>query len=423
MSRQPYPDKYPSKYESEAVLKDGSRIFLRPVQQNDSGKWLDFMSRMKRHKEYIRLHNIPEEMTEKYAASCCSIDYYNNFIFVALAVKKRKQEIVGLGRYYRLPQKNSADVFFLVDESFQNKGIGTAIMELLVDAARDNGIRSFEAMIPENNNTEIVKAFNSYGFHLERKLEEGLSRVTFSIAPTLRIAEKELERERLAAVASLNPVLSPRSVAIIGASRKESSIGQIVVQCIMDSKFSGVIYPVNPNAESILTVKTYPSVLDIPGNVDMAIIVVPAAIVPGVVEQCGQKGVRALVIISDGFRESGSEGAEREQRVRDISLGYGMRVVGPNCMGVINTDRKVRFNGTFATQYPPPGNIAFLSQSGALGLAMLGYASQTGTGLSDFISIGNRADISSNDLLEYWEQDKSTRAILLYLESFGNPHR
>ncbi|HJW88060.1 MAG TPA: CoA-binding protein, partial [Dehalococcoidia bacterium] len=200
-------------------------------------------------------------------------------------------------------------------------------------------------------------------------------------------------------------------------------IGYLLLQCLIENRFSGVVYPVNPNAEAVMSVKAYPSVLDVPGDVDLAVIAVPAPIVAMVADECGRKGVRALIVISDGFKERGPEGAAREEELRDIALGYGMRLVGPNCMGVLNTDPAIGLNATFSQVYPPQGNVAFLTQSGALGLAILEYARNLNIGISSFISVGNRADVSSNDLLQYWEQDPATRVVLLYLESFGNPRK
>jgi len=413
---------YPSLYETDAVLKDGSRILLRPIKKEDVDRWLSFMSRVGEYAKYLRFHGAPKELTEEEASKYCDVDYHRSFAFVAEAVRNHHKNIVAVGRYHRLPSKSSAEVAFLVEEPFQNKGIGTKLMEQLVHAARENGITSFEAHVLAENE-EMMEVFTNYGFHVDREFEYGGYRVTFPITRTPEIVEKEMERERQATKASLRALLSPRSVAVIGASRREGSIGQLLLQCIMESRFTGVVYPVNPAAESVLTVKAHSSVLSIDDDIDLAIIAVPASTVPKIVEECGRKGVRAIVIVSAGFKETGDEGIEREQKVRDIALGYGMRVVGPNCMGVINTDREVRLNGTFSRTYPSSGNIAFLSQSGALGLAMLEYAGRMNMGLSNFVSIGNRADISSNDLLEYWQDDEATRVILLYLESFGNPRK
>ena len=229
--------------------------------------------------------------------------------------------------------------------------------------------------------------------------------------------------EQSANLESLKPLLSPKTVAVIGASRQADTIGYRLLQCLVEGRFTGTVYPVNPNAESIMAIKAYPSVQDIPGTVEMAIIAVPAKLVSKVADECGKKGVRALIVISDGFREVGPEGVLREEELKNLVQNYGMRVVGPNCMGIINTDNTVKMNATFSPVFPPAGNVAFMSQSGAMGLTILEQASNLNLGVSTFISAGNRIDVESNDLLEYWENDSATKVILLYLESFGSPRR
>lgn len=224
-------------------------------------------------------------------------------------------------------------------------------------------------------------------------------------------------------VASLDAVFKPSSIAVIGASRRKLTIGNKLFHNLLQYEFTGVVYPVNPNAKVVAAVPTYPSILDIPGEVDLAVIITPAATIPRLMEECGQKGVRGVIIISAGFAESSPEGRVRQDEILEIARRYGMRLVGPNCMGVINTDPEVSMNATFASIFPPTGGIAMGTQSGALGGAILEYAKDLNIGLSTFVSIGNKADISSNDLLRYWEKDPSTKVILLYLESFGNPKK
>jgi len=221
--------------------------------------------------------------------------------------------------------------------------------------------------------------------------------------------------------ASLKPLFCPRSVAVIGASRRRDSIGGAILRNLIAQPFQGPVYPVNPRATHVQSVPAYPNVEAIPGAVDLAVIVVPAARVLEVVESCAKKGVKALVVISAGFKETGGEGIAREDALRDAVRRHGMRLVGPNCLGILNTDPAVMLNATFAPVQPPPGRIAFSSQSGALGLAILDYARELNLGISHFVSVGNKTDVSGNDLLEFWEQDPGTDLILLYLESFGNP--
>lgn len=235
--------------------------------------------------------------------------------------------------------------------------------------------------------------------------------------------EKSTDEETIANVASLRALLKPHSIAVIGASRKRDSIGNKLFHNMLHQEFNGVVYPVNPSAEAVASVKAYPSVLDIPGEVDLAVVITPAETVEQIMEQCGRKGIKGVIVISAGFGEGEGEGLERQNKISAIARHYGMRIVGPNCMGIINTDPGVNMNATFSSVYPPVGNIAFGTQSGALGLAILEYAKKLNIGLSTFVSIGNRADVSSNDLLEYWKDDPATDVILLYLESFGNPKK
>ncbi|MBN1254948.1 MAG: GNAT family N-acetyltransferase [Deltaproteobacteria bacterium] len=412
---------YPVRYETEVLLKDGSRILLRPIKRDDVERWLDFISRLSDRTKYLRFHSVPKLGRED-AVRFCSVDYDNAFAFVAEVLRDRRRDIVAIGRYYRIPYKSSAEVSFVIEDAYQRKGIGTKFMEWLANVARDNGITTFEASVLAENMV-MMNVFKDYGFHVTSELEENEYRVTFPIARTKLVTQKEEARERTATVTSLRSLLYPRSVAVIGASREAGTIGQLLFRCIMQNRFSGVVYPINPNAEAIMSVKAYPSVFDVPGDIDLALIAVPASLVVKVTDECGRKGVHGIVVISDGFKERGGEGAQREQELRDIALGHGMRIVGPNCMGVINTDPGINLNATFSRIFPPQGNVAFLSQSGALGLSILEYANNLNIGISTFISVGNRADISSNDMLQYWEQDEATAVILLYLESFGNPRK
>jgi acetyl coenzyme A synthetase (ADP forming)-like protein len=413
---------YPSQYETEVLLKDGSSILLRPIRVDDVKSWVEFVGRLSARTKYLRFHHVPKEMGLEDAARFCTVDYRDTFAFVAEVLRETKRDIVAIGRYYRLPDHHSAEVALAIEDRYQGRGLGTSILEQLADVARENGIDRFEADVLAQNE-QMMNVFKDYGFHVTSELQTGVYRVTFPIAETAVVVEKKAERERASTLASLRWLLKPQSIALIGASRHAGTIGYLLLQCLTQGGFSGRIYPVNPNIDSLMSLKTYPSVLAIPGDVDMAVIAVPAKIVAKVADECGHKGVHTLVVISDGFKEVGPEGASREKELRDIALGHGMRIIGPNCMGVINTDPSIKLNATFSPVYPPAGNVAFLSQSGAMGLVVLQYASNLDIGISTFVSVGNRADISSNDLMEYWEQDPSTDVILLYLESFGNPRK
>ncbi|MBI2852055.1 MAG: GNAT family N-acetyltransferase [Chloroflexi bacterium] len=409
-----------SKYEKDVLLKDGTRIKIRPIKTDDSMQCLGLVSGLSAADGRLHFHHFPEETDLAAANRLCAADYKNTFALVAEALITT--EMVGMARYYRLLNRDAAEIVIAIEKNYQGRGIGTQLLGALAEAARDNGITTFEAdVVPDNE--AAVAILRNYGFHISSQLRDGINHVTFPIVRTKRIARIEEERERTATVSSLRPIISPRSVAVIGASRQPGTIGQLLLQCLLQGGFTGVVYPVNPNAEAVMSVKAYPSVLDIPGEVELALIAVPASVVNKVADECGRKGVRAIIVISDGFKERGAEGAARERELREIAMGHGMRLVGPNCMGVINTDPNVRLNATFSRIFPPSGNLAFLSQSGALGLTILEHASNLNLGISSFVSAGNRADVSSNDMLEYWEQDPATGVILLYLESFGNPRK
>lgn len=223
--------------------------------------------------------------------------------------------------------------------------------------------------------------------------------------------------------AGLEAIFRPKSIAVIGASRDRGTVGGAIFHNLLKHDYQGTVYPVNPKSPTVQSVRAYPTIADVPEAVDLAVIVVPAVHVNATLEACGRKGVKAAVIISAGFKEIGGEGVEREKELVAIARRHGMRLVGPNCLGVLNTESGVRMNATFTPPWPPAGTVAFSSQSGALGLAILQYASLLGIGISHFVSVGNKADVSGNDLLAFWENDPGTSMLLLYLESFGNPQR
>jgi len=218
----------------------------------------------------------------------------------------------------------------------------------------------------------------------------------------------------------LNSIFYPKSIAVIGASRKPGSVGQSLLANIIGSRIQGIVYPVNPKAKGILGVKCYPTVMEIPDEIDLAVIIVPSHFVPAVLEECGQKGTKGVIIISAGFKEIGGEGIELEKKVQCIIQKYDISLVGPNCLGVINTDLKSSMNATFGMLFPKEGNIAFISQSGALCVAVLEYAKESNIGFSKFISMGNKADINENELLLYLKNDPKTDVILMYLEDLVN---
>ena len=327
-------------------------------------------------------------------------------------------QLVGVARYDREPGTDSAEVAFVVSDEHQGRGIGTVLLEHLAAAARERGITRFVAETLAHND-QMLGVFRAAGFAERTRIEDGVVHVELLIEPTDRARAAIEEREHRAEAASVARLLTPRSVAVIGASRNPDTVGHQVLRNLLAGGFAGPVYPVNPGAEHVASVKAYPTVLDVPGAVDLAVVAVPAAAVLEVVRQCAAKGVAGLVVLSAGFGEVGDVAAQAE--LRDLARRNGMRLVGPNCIGVVNT--AIGLDATFSPYAPSPGRIAMQSQSGALGIAILERSARIGLGVSSFVSVGNKADVSGNDLLQYWEDDPGTDVVLLYLESFGNPRK
>ena len=409
-------------YRTVVTLRDGSALLLRPIRPEDEDRLLALFYRFSSHTVYLRFHHVLTHMSREEVAHFCAVDYDNSMALVGTVGEGNEEEIIAVGRYARLPRGDAAEVAFVVEDARQGKGIGTHLLEQLAEIARKKGIGFFEAEILAGNQ-EMVKVLTDSGFRLDKKLEQGIYRMVLDLTPIPSTEVQAAERERVATIASLRAFLRPRSIAVVGASTRRGSVGNSLFHNILRGEFNGVVYPVNPGAEVVASVKAYPSVLEIPGTVDLAVVAVPAGKVQEVVAQCGRKGVRGVVVISAGFGETGSDGAERQERLLHTARSHGMRLVGPNCMGIINTDPTVRMNATFTRVSPRTGNIAFGAQSGALGLAVLEYADALDIGVSTFVSLGNRADVSNNDLLQYWAEDPATEVILLYVESFGNPRK
>ncbi len=316
----------------------------------------------------------------------------------------------------------AAEVAFETADVRRGLGLATLLLARLAEHARAHGITVFEAFVLPSNR-DMAEVLRDSGFSATSARGDDFQRWELATELSEGAQDKYDRREAVALRTSLQPLLSPRSVAVIGASRTRGTIGAEVFHNLLATAFNGPVYPVNRAADVVQSVPAYKSVAEVPGPVDLAVIVVPAANVLDAARECAAKGVAALVVISAGFAEAGPDGIARQRDLVRICRESGMRLVGPNCMGVLNTDPDVSLNATFAPFYPPAGRVGFLSQSGALGLAVIEHAVQRGIGLSTFVSVGNKADVSGNDLLAYWENDPRTDVALLYLESFGNPRK
>jgi acyl-CoA synthetase (NDP forming)/RimJ/RimL family protein N-acetyltransferase len=410
------PAGYSARFEADVVLRDGKTVTVRPILPGDAEAIRALHARLSPETRYLRFFSPLPQLSEQMLARFTQVDYADRFALVALLAK----DIIGVGRYDRLPGSDEAEVAFVVDDAHQGRGLGTLLLEHLALAAREAGIRRFVAeTLPHNQ--RMLAVFADAGFAERTRLGDGVVHVAFDIAPTAASVAAMHERERRNTIESVRKLLAPRSVAVVGASRRRGTVGQVLLRNILAGPFTGPTYPVHPTATSVGGVRAYPSVLDIPDDVNLAVVAVPAEMVETVAGECAAKGVGALVVVSAGFAEEGEAGAARERSLVRSARRHGMRVLGPGSMGIVNTAADVSLNATVSLRPPLGGTAALLAQSGALGLAILEEAFERGLGISTFVSTGNKADISGNDLLHFWESDPQTDVVLLYLESFGNP--
>lgn len=409
---------YPTEYQLDIILRDGGTAHVRPIRADDGPLLRSMFERLGPESRYFRFFKVKANLTDAELERFTNVDYEERMALLA----EIGGEMVALASYDRDPGDDVAEVAFAVVDSHQGRGLGTKLLELLTNYARSHGVGQFRAFVL-GENSQMMRVFRNSGYELTRTIEDGVYTVDFPVGESKGSAAAAAERERRAVTASLLPLFFPRSVAVIGASNDPESIGGMLFANLLAEGFTGPLYPVNPTSKVVRSVKAYPTVDDIPDVVDLAFIVVPRRFVIEVAAQCAKKGVRGIVVISAGFGEVGEEGAAMEAELMEVVRTSGMRMVGPNCMGLLNTAASVQLNGTFAPVYPPAGNVAMSSQSGALGIAILDYATRHSIGISQFISVGNKADVSGNDLILAWEDDPATDVITLYLESFGNPRK
>jgi acetyl coenzyme A synthetase (ADP forming)-like protein len=409
---------YPAQYESDVVLRDGSTLRLRPVRPGDADGLRDLHERLSRESLYFRFFSVPAGHAPE-VSRLLRADYDNEFVLVA----ESGGRLSAVASYTRDPTSpERAEVAFTIADALHGRGIGTRMLEALAGIARDHLIRTFDAYVLYDND-RMLRVFLDSGFEVTRRRDGGMYHVALSLDPTDRYEAWSAKRSQAAATASMKSFFEPRAVAVVGANRERGKIGAEVLHNLLAGDFTGRLVAVHPSASSIAGIPAYPRVTSIPWDIDLAVICVPCADVSAVVDDCVTKGVKALVIISAGFGETGPTGRALEQEILEKVRRAGIRMIGPNCMGIINTDPAIRLNATFSPVTPVEGRVAFSTQSGALGIAILDYVRQLNLGISTFVSVGNKADVSGNDLLQYWADDPRTDVILLYLESFGNPRR
>ncbi|MEU8376724.1 GNAT family N-acetyltransferase [Micromonospora sp. NPDC048894] len=403
----------------DVLLSDGSTVGLRPIRPQDAPEIVAMHGRFSERTRYLRYFSPYPRIPERDLRRFVTVDHRDREAFVVLVGDR----IVAVGRYERLgPAAPEAEVAFVVEDAHQGRGIGSVLLEHLADAAGRAGIGHFVAEVLPTNGA-MLRVFADFGYQVQRQFADGVVHLTFPIAPTEATLAVQRGREHRTEARSIARLLTPRGVAVYGASATGQGVGAAVLGHLRDGGYPGAIVPVHPSARTVAGLPAYPSAADAGVDVDLAVVAVPPDAAAGVVADAAAAGAHGLVVISAGFAEAGPAGAAAQRALVRAAHAAGMRVVGPNCLGVANTDGRVRLNATLAPVLPAPGRVGFFSQSGVFGVALLAEAQRRGLGLSSFVSAGNRADVSGNDLLQFWQDDPGTDVILLYLETFGNPRK
>ncbi|MFG3227788.1 GNAT family N-acetyltransferase [Kitasatospora sp. NPDC048194] len=431
---------YPQHWEADVLLRDGGTARIRPITPGDAGRLVEFYEQVSDQSKYFRFFAPYPRLSDKDVRRFTHHDFVNR---VGLAVVVRDRFIATV-RYDRIDAEGrpsdsgtDAEVAFLVQDAHQGRGVASALLEHIAAVAQERGIRRFQAeVLPENR--KMVKVFTDAGYTQRRSFADGVVHLEFDLEQTDRSLAVMRAREHRAEARSVQRLLTPRSVAVVGVSRNPQSVGRAILRDLLggfDTSFRSryepgaeprAVYAVNRNAPpgtELDGVPVHRSVLDVPGPVDLAVIAVPESAVPAAVAECGAHGVQGLVVVTAGYAETGPEGRDRQRALVRQARAAGMRVIGPNAFGLINTDPERPLNASLAPHLPERGGFGIFCQSGAIGVALLEAAHKRGLGVSSFASVGNRADVSGNDFLQYWAEDEATEVVLLYLESFGNPRK
>jgi acetate---CoA ligase (ADP-forming) len=415
----------PPAWQKDVILRNGASLRLRPITGDDGERLQRLHTSLSTRSIYTRFMMLLPKLSPAQVKRFTQIDYDNEMAIVGIVADENEpggERLICVGRYVRLHVPTRAEVAFTVADAYQGLGIATHLLQELLPFARAADIEVLEAEVLAENHA-MLGVFRNMGFHVTASLAEGVVHIEFPVAETELSQEQRWAREQKANRAAMERLLRPRSVAVVGASDQRGHIGNTLVRNLLTQEFAGPVYPVNPKHRVVCSVPCYPSLQDIPDPVDLVIAAVPAADTLAVVHECAKKQVYGIIVITAGFGETGPQGRALEAELLDVVRRQGIRMVGPNCLGLLNADPAVRLNGTFAPVYPPSGRVALSSQSGALAIAILNLARELRLGISQFVSVGNKADVSGNDLMQYWGDDPGTDVILLYMESFGNPKK
>lgn len=409
---------YPAHWEADVVLRDGSTAHLRPIRPDDAEELARMHRQQSQTSIYLRFFTYKSSLSSKELQRFTQVDHRDRVALIVL----RGGEIIGVGRYDRLDDPLEAEVAFNIADSQQGRGLGSILMEHLAVAARENGIRRFSAeVLPENR--KMLSVFQESGFEISRRFDDGVVAVEFSIDPTAKVRAVMESREHRAEAKSVSELLAPESVAVIGASREWGSVGYALLENLIEGGFTGPVYGINRDALELAGMISRASLDEVPGEVELAVVAVPVDEIPQVIQDCARKGVKGMLVVTTGFADAGPEGLARQRELVREARANGMRVIGPASAGLVNTDPAVSLNASVAPFLPLCGSVGLFSQSAAVGATLFAAAHRRGIGVSSMISAGNRADVSGNDAMQYFEDDDSTTAVGVYLESFGNPRK
>lgn len=420
---------YPDHWEADVVLRDGGTARIRPITTDDAGRLVSFYEQVSDESKYYRFFAPYPRLSDRDVHRFTHHDYVDRVGLAAtiggeFIATVRYDRIGADGRSATGPS-DEAEVAFLVQDAHQGRGVASALLEHIGAVARERGIRRFAAeVLPANG--KMIKVFTDAGYQQKRSFEDGSVHLTLDLEPTAESLAVQRAREQRAEARSVQRLLAPGSVAVIGVSRSLAGVGAAALRNLRDSGFHGHLYAVNEAVTRDLLdgVRAYPTLGAVGAPVDLAVIAVPADRVPDAVAACGEHGVQGLVVLSAGYGESGAEGLARQRELVRQVRSYGMRLIGPNAFGVINTAPEVELNASLApAPAPARGRVGLFTQSGAIGIALLSGLLRRGEGLSSFVSAGNRADVSGNDILQYWYDDEATDVALMYLETLGNPRK
>jgi acyl-CoA synthetase (NDP forming)/GNAT superfamily N-acetyltransferase len=403
----------------DALLADGSTVHIRQIEPEDADRVVSMHGRFSDRTRYLRYFAPYPRIPPRDLARFVNVDHHNR---EALVVAVASGDLVAVGRYERLgPSSPDAEVAFVVEDAFQGKGIGPLLLEHLAQAARAAGLSRFVAeVLPMNR--PMIKVLTDAGYHVTREFDEGIVHLTFPIEPTAASETRSRDREQHPEAASVARLLRPASVVIYGVRRDGTGAGAHLLRHVVAGGYTGAVSVVHPAMSTVDDAAAYPSATQAPGA-DLALVCVPATAVPAAVADAGAAGSHAVVVLSGGFAEIRASGIAAQRDLVALARGHGMRLVGPTCLGLMNTDPTVSLNATMAPRLAPRGRVGVFCQSASTGIALLSEVDVRRLGLSTFVSAGNRADVSGNDLLQYWREDPHTDVVLLYLETFGNPHK